>query len=148
MIRYDELTDVDFKLLKYLYDAIPNYVELESLLSKFNDRESTMLRIDLLSMPDCSEYGFPISNTSYIAYKYETYEDELGATQYNQLNSIKITTLGRKAYVDYLSVKNKESKNKLEERLWKSISLIALLISILSFLQSIHVIDLTKYGNI
>lgn len=144
MIPADKLTDMDFKLLKYVYKALPEYIELKSLLSKFDDAEATLLRIEELSKLDYSQYDLPIRNTSYLEFDYESYIDKNGLENERRLDRITITPLGRKVFTDYLFTQKKQRNNKIEERLWKSISLIALIISILSFLQSIHVIDLVK----
>ena len=46
---------------------------------------------------------------------------------------------------EHKNISSKLDKAKLEERCWRSVSVIALIIAILSFLQSLHIIDLSVH---
>lgn len=146
MLNFNELTDFDFKILNYLYNSPNRTATIASIYALFQDDDSTKLRIDQLSTGTLASHGlFFKENTQYICYNFEHYEDDIGISHSKKLDSVYITPLGIKALEEHKNISSKLDKAKLEERCWRSVSVIALIIAILSFLQSLHIIDLSVH---
>lgn len=141
MLEYHQLTDLDFRLLEAVEGS--GSIAVLDLLARFENRDTTSLRIDILSKPDRlhvhPHIREPIPNTFYIE------KNGMGGSAI-----LRITPLGEKALEEWRMESAARAKRTREERLFKTvpimISLLALVLSIISLLQSLQWIDISKAG--
>jgi len=135
LIPVQELTDFDYEILEKV--AVASAIEERELVECFPEQTAITLRIELLRKKDRHE-GFhgirpPIPNTSYL--------DIIAG-------KLKITPRGLKALEEWQLRKKKHLQKLREDRISKFapivISTIALIVAIISLLQSLHWIDLEK----
>ena len=149
MITFEELSSVDFEILEFIYNSPGRQASEDVILELFKNYESIHLRLSQLSKPDHYRYetgiSIPINNSNYLTYIYEpgSIPDELGIIHPINTHIIKITNLGTRAVEDYQYQRKLKLRDKWEERGWRALSLISLIVAILSFLQSLHIIDLS-----
>jgi hypothetical protein len=149
MITFEELSSVDFEILEFIYNSPGRQASEDVILELFKNYESIHLRLSQLSNPDHYRYetgiSIPINNSNYLTYIYEpgSIPDELGIIHPINTHIIKITNLGARAVEDYQYQRKLKLRDKWEERGWRALSLISLIVAILSFLQSLHIIDLS-----
>ena len=124
----NEIDELDYEILSCLEDSPLNK---DSLIASFPDQTAPAFRLDRLC------------ESSHIAH---VYEDEFygrsGSTIYTGM--VEITEQGLKALADWKLQRKKERRKLREERAWKFISLLALIVAIISLLQSLHWIHLEK----
>jgi hypothetical protein len=139
------LTVFDYEILEKVATSSP--IEEAELIKTFPDQSVVKLRIDLLSKSDYEisvGHRFPIPDTSYIEGIYDQRLDEFGANTFVYTGKLQITSLGLKALEEWHLHKIKSHRKLQEERAWKFISLLALIVAIISLLQSLHWIHLEK----
>lgn len=138
LIPINELTDFDYDILEKV--AQHSIIDEIELVEAFPEQVAVKLRIEKLLQPDVeSGIPFPIEGTAYLE---RDYIMKQGRGIYT--GKIQITPLGLKTLEDWHLRENKRRRKLWEYRAWKFISLLALIVAIISLLQSLHWIHLEK----
>ena len=146
LIPANGLTDFDYEIL----EKVSKYPTIEErlLIESFPKQAAVQLRITFLSQSDYREilhgHRLPIPDTSYIEHIYAHIQDESGADDSVYTGKLRITPLGLKVLEEWRLHENKRRWKLWEDRAWKFISLLALIVAIISLLQSLHWIHLEK----
>lgn len=107
-----ELTETDFKLLKFISENEP--VGIEKIKAKLSDIDSIEYRISQLKNMEyrtVASIQIPIENTSYV---YEEYDYDNGKS----LGIYSATDMGKKALQDYCHKQNKSKKEFWLKNAW------------------------------
>lgn len=124
------MTSLEYKVLKYLCSHSPCHVRD---IAKHLSKEESLIETQFSHL----------EKSNFVSPKLRPYhEDRIFAILHTGVYSI--TDEGKLAYENYLQQKKDKTKDKWEERSWRTISLVALIVAILSFLQSLHIINLSR----
>ena len=123
LIPYNELTHIDFQILKAVYENQP--LTEKELAKLFPRQQALHLRIEKLTTPDrtISYHGmsFPIDNTALMEYHASPAGGEA---------TLHLTELGIKTLEDWKSQCAKESRVLWENRFWKFAPIIISLVAL------------------
>lgn len=148
MLHFNELTNSDIKILEFVYNSPNKKTSIESICVLFDNPTSTSFRIKQLAKATSNFRSEP-DDVQYLDYVYEEYEDEIGISHVNRLDIVTITPLGIKTIEDYNSNLKAKRREKYEDRFWKAcpitIALMALYVSIVTFLHSIGILHIEQW---
>lgn len=116
-IHISELTDLDYKLLKYINKF--ESVSKEKIVHKFKNKiDSIDLRLTNLSFENDPISLLPDADHCYILEDTSSCSDGLGTSTITYLNSYHITPYGKKVLQDYLFNKRNKSRTIWLKNAW------------------------------
>lgn len=133
-IHINELTDLDYKLLKYISKF--ESVSEEKILHKFKNKiDSIDLRLTNLSCENDPISLLPDAGHCYILEDTSSHSDGLGTSIITYLNSYHITPYGKKVLQDYLFNKKIQLRN-----IWLRNAWIPVVVSLITTLLTNYII--------